>query len=138
MIRAALILLLAATPAWADSIEVPPSGLSRDAPATFTYRLDRPRSGNGTLAIEWSDVRGRLVERRTQAVTLTNGTAIDFTLDGQLDAPGDDQVQRGLLDLYSILKRFGWFWGAEFGREDAMHFEVGSRIVRDWINRGVF
>lgn len=66
------------------------------------------------------------------------GLAIDFTIGGQLDAPGDDQVQRGLLDLYSILKRFGWFWGAEFGREDAMHFEVGSRVVRDWIKRGVF
>ncbi|MBX7136082.1 MAG: M15 family metallopeptidase [Fimbriimonadaceae bacterium] len=66
------------------------------------------------------------------------GLAIDFTIDGQLDAPGDGQVQRGLLDLYSILKRFGWFWGAEFGREDAMHFEVGSRVVRDWIKRGLF
>lgn len=66
------------------------------------------------------------------------GLAIDFTFDGQLDAPGDDRVQQGLLDLYSILKRFGWFWGAEFGREDAMHFEVGSRVVRDWIKRGVF
>lgn len=68
----------------------------------------------------------------------TFGLAIDFTLAGALDEPGNDMCQRGLLELYSIMKSFGWFWGAEFGREDAMHFEVGSRVVRDWIARRVF
>lgn len=81
MIRAALFLLLSATPAWADSIDVPSPGLSRDAPVTFSYRLDRPLSGNGVLSIEWSDVHGRVVEQRAQAVTLTNGADIGFTLD---------------------------------------------------------
>lgn len=66
------------------------------------------------------------------------GLAIDFTLDGQLDVRGDRMVMAGLIRLYRVMKRFGWFWGAEFSVEDAMHFEVGSAVVRDWIRRGVF
>jgi hypothetical protein len=66
------------------------------------------------------------------------GLAIDFLIEGKLDRRGDGLTYEGLLELYSIMKRFGWFWGAEFGTEDAMHFEVGSRVVRDWIAKGVF
>ena len=66
------------------------------------------------------------------------GLAIDFYIEGKLDRRGDGKTYAGLLELYSIFKRFGWFWGAEFPTEDAMHFEVGSRVVRDWIAKGVF
>lgn len=66
------------------------------------------------------------------------GLAIDFTVEGKLDRRGDDLVYSGMLELYSIFKRFGWYWGAEFRTEDAMHFEVGSAVVRKWIADGVF
>ncbi|MBL8704649.1 MAG: beta-galactosidase [Rhodospirillales bacterium] len=65
----------------ADRIEVPAPGLARDRPASFTYHLDQPQTGTGMLAIEWSDVHGRVVERRRQPVTLTGGASIEFTLD---------------------------------------------------------
>lgn len=60
------------------------------------------------------------------------GLAIDYTLNGVLDVRGDGKVQRGLLDLYAIAKRFKLFWGAEFRVEDAMHFEASRELVRDW------
>jgi hypothetical protein len=41
-----------------------------------------------------------------------------------------------LLDLYGVMKGFGWFWGAEFRIEDGMHFEVGGEVIRQWINQG--
>jgi len=52
------------------------------------------------------------------------GFAIDLTLDGVLDARGDNKVQAGLLTLYKFFHRAGWFWGSEFPTEDAMHFEM--------------
>ena len=64
------------------------------------------------------------------------GMAIDFKIDGVLDPRGDGKVQRGLIDLYGVMKGFGWFWGAEFGIEDSMHFEVGGEVIRQWINQG--
>lgn len=64
------------------------------------------------------------------------GMAIDFTIDGVLDPRGDGRVQRGLLDLYGVMKGFGWFWGAEFRIEDSMHMEVGGEAIRQWINQG--
>jgi len=66
------------------------------------------------------------------------GLAIDFTLGGKLDDYGDGMTQKGLLDLYGILKGFGFYWGAEFGKEDAMHFEVCGEQVMAWIREGKF
>lgn len=66
------------------------------------------------------------------------GLAIDFTIGGVLDRRGDGLVQAGLVELYSVLKGDGWFWGAEFRVEDAMHFEVSYEVIRRWIAEGVF
>lgn len=66
------------------------------------------------------------------------GLAVDFTIHGELDNAGDGLVQTGLLELYKILKTMGWFWGVEFAKEDAMHFEVSSAVVRKWIKEGTF
>jgi hypothetical protein len=60
------------------------------------------------------------------------GTAIDLTLDGVLDARADKLVQEGLSRIAPIFNRHGWFWGAGFRVEDAMHFEVGDDLVRRW------
>lgn len=66
------------------------------------------------------------------------GLAVDFTIEGRLDTRGDGKVLRGMLELYAILKRFGWYWGAEFPVEDSMHFEVSAEKVAEWEKAGEF
>lgn len=90
----------------------------------------------GMLAVRMVRIRGRSLAGHPSNHSL--GLAIDFTLSGKLDVQGDRKVMRGLVDLYAIFKTFGWFWGAEFGTEDSMHFEIGSAVVRGWIKAGLF
>lgn len=66
------------------------------------------------------------------------GTAIDLTLEGQLDRRGDGQVQEGLTRIAPIFNRHGWFWGAGFRTEDAMHFECSDELIRKWATEGAF
>ena len=47
----------------------------------------------------------------------------------RLDPRGDDKVQRGLLAIYRYFHKHGWFWGAEFRVEDAMHFELSQEKI---------
>jgi hypothetical protein len=65
------------------------------------------------------------------------GTAIDLTLDGKLDPRGDGLVQKGLIDIAPIFNSHGWYWGAGFGTEDAMHFECGDAMIRSWAGAGL-
>jgi len=60
------------------------------------------------------------------------GTAIDLTVDGILDARGDDRIQFGLHLISTIFNTNGWYWGAGFPTEDAQHFEAGSALVQGW------
>lgn len=60
------------------------------------------------------------------------GTAIDFTLNGVLDLRGDNRVQIGLTLLASIMNQHGWYWGAAFRTEDAMHFEASQSLITQW------
>ncbi len=60
------------------------------------------------------------------------GTAIDFTLNDILDRRGDDQVQMGLTLIAPIMNQHGWYWGAAFRTEDAMHFEASRSLVTQW------
>lgn len=72
---------------------------------------------------------------RGSATAISNhswGTAIDLTLDGVLDTYGDDNVQYGLTLIAPIFNRHGWYWGAAFRKEDAMHFEGGRDLVERW------
>jgi hypothetical protein len=66
------------------------------------------------------------------------GTAIDVTLNGVLDRRGDGKVQAGLTLIAPIFNSKGWFWGAAFGTEDAMHFEVSEQLIRKWHSEGRF
>jgi hypothetical protein len=82
----------------------------------------------------------RLV-RNTTTHAISNhswGTAIDLTLDGILDTRGDNLVQEGLTRMAPIFNRHGWFWGAGFATEDAMHFEAGDALIRQWQADGEF
>jgi len=60
------------------------------------------------------------------------GTAIDLTIDGVLDARGNDTMQFGLTLIAPIFNRHGWYWGAGFRTEDAMHFEAGKALIEHW------
>ncbi len=64
------------------------------------------------------------------------GTAIDLTLEGKLDRRGDNRTQVGLLELYPIFNRHGFYWGAAFPTEDAMHFEASDDLVHEWSRTG--
>jgi len=66
------------------------------------------------------------------------GTAVDLTLEGVLDRRGDDRVQVGLARIAPVFNRHGWYWGAGFRTEDAMHFEVGDDQIRAWHAAGMF
>ena len=60
------------------------------------------------------------------------GTAIDLTLCGRLDTRGNRKVFAGLALIAPIFNRHGWYWGAKFRTEDAMHFEVGKAKLLSW------
>jgi hypothetical protein len=82
----------------------------------------------------------RLV-RNTTTNAISNhswGSAIDLTLDGVLDTRGDNLVQEGLTRIAPIFNQHGWFWGAGFRTEDAMHFEAGDALIRQWHDDGAF
>ncbi|MEN3110930.1 M15 family metallopeptidase [Uliginosibacterium paludis] len=63
------------------------------------------------------------------------GTAIDFTLNGALDRRGDGRVQLGLSLMAPIMNQHGWYWGAAFRTEDAMHFEASQGLILRWASQ---
>lgn len=75
----------------------------------------------------------RLVRGSSTAISNHSwGTAIDFKLNGILDRRGDNQVQLGLTLIASIMNQHGWYWGAAFRTEDAMHFEASRMLISQW------
>lgn len=66
------------------------------------------------------------------------GAAIDINLGGDLDAQGNNKTQRGLLILSSYFNAAGWYWGAAFPVEDAMHFEASKSLLARWKAAGEF
>src|SRR5438067_8345592 len=79
-------LLLATLAVWvggaaaADELLLPNS-MERNQPADCAYRFDKGLTGRGSLNIEWSDVVGRLVERRRIPVDLAAPPEVVFSLD---------------------------------------------------------
>ena len=45
-------------------------------------------------------------------------------------------TQFGLVVLAEFFNDAGWYWGAGYGREDSMHFEVGEALLRQWVADG--
>jgi len=64
------------------------------------------------------------------------GTAIDLKINGKLDKPYNKKVQYGLALLAPIFNKHGWFWGAAFHNEDAMHFEISQEKMLEWEAEG--
>jgi len=65
------------------------------------------------------------------------GLAVDINIDGYLDTLGDGKTQLGLTLLADFFKKEGWIWGAAFGREDSMHFEVSREKLEQWRRLGL-
>ena len=76
----ATVAVLVGGAAAADEL-VLPKLMERNRPADFAYRFDKGLTGRGSLDIEWSDVVGRLVERRRIPVDLPEAPEVVFSLD---------------------------------------------------------
>lgn len=89
-----------------------------------------PRLGSaGMLCCRYRKIKGAVVKKRSNH---SFGTAIDLTIDKQLDKQGDGTAFRGLLILAKYFNAAGWYWGATFPTEDAMHFEVSQELLKKW------
>jgi hypothetical protein len=64
------------------------------------------------------------------------GLAVDINIDGHLDTLGDGKSQLGLILVSEFFQKAGWYWGAGFGREDSMHFEVSREKLEQWRRLG--
>jgi hypothetical protein len=64
------------------------------------------------------------------------GLAVDLNIDSYLDTLGDGYTQLGLTILADFFRDAGWIWGAAFGREDSMHFEVSRELLEHWRAEG--
>lgn len=81
----------------------------------------------------------RYVRGSTSAISNHSwGCAIDLTLEGKLDFRGDSKVQKGLKAIHPIFNNHGYYWGAAFRTEDAMHFEVSRQLLLKWHKAGMF
>ncbi|TDK46878.1 M15 family peptidase [Antarcticimicrobium luteum] len=65
------------------------------------------------------------------------GMALDLNIDGHLDNLADGKTQLGLTILADFFRAEGWVWGAGFGREDSMHFEVSREMLDEWLEAGL-
>jgi hypothetical protein len=87
----------------------------------------------GMLCCRFKKINGTIVRDPSNH---SFGTAVDLKLGGVLDRQGDNLVMRGLLILAKYLQAHGWYWGASFPTEDAMHFEVARETLLKWRDAG--
>ncbi|MCW1917930.1 M15 family metallopeptidase [Rhodobacter sp. KR11] len=85
----------------------------------------------GTICARW--IRGST----TSVSSHSFGTAIDLNIDGVLDTLGDGRTQLGLTIMSDFFNADGWVWGAAYGREDSMHFEVSEDKIKEWVAAGL-
>ena len=79
----------------------------------------------------------RFVRGSTTSVSAHSfGLAVDLNIDGILDSLGDGRTQLGLTILSDFFNADGWVWGAAYGREDSMHFEVSKEQIEKWVTEG--
>lgn len=84
---------------------------------------------------------GSLCVRRIRGTTNRTSThsfglAVDLNIDGHLDNLADGKTQLGLTILADFFQEEGWVWGAGYGREDSMHFEVSRQQLEAWRAEG--
>jgi peptidoglycan hydrolase-like protein with peptidoglycan-binding domain len=102
------------------------------------YPLLRSR---GMLVCRWTRAKAGEPPPPASKRSISNhswGCAIDIAI-GQgknaLDSRGDNKVQHGLNLIAPIFNSHGWYWGAAFKIEDAMHFEVGVDLLQTFLGK---
>ena len=85
---------------------------------------------SGSLCVRF--VRGST----SSASSHSFGLSLDLNIDGILDTLGDGRTQLGLTILSDFFNADGWVWGAAYGREDSMHFEVSRETIEKWVAEG--
>lgn len=85
---------------------------------------------SGSLCVR--QIRGTVGRTSTHSF----GLAVDLNIDGRLDTLGDGKTQLGLTILADFFNAEGWAWGAAWGREDSMHFEVSQQMLEQWRKEG--
>ncbi|MEM7440302.1 MAG: M15 family metallopeptidase [Pseudomonadota bacterium] len=89
-------------------------------------------ASSGSLCVR--NIRGTTGARPS---THAYGLSVDLNIDGQLDNFTDGKTQLGLVILADFFKKEGWYWGAGFGREDSMHFQVSKEKIDQWLRQGL-
>ncbi len=80
-IQSLLLAVALATASAAGEIILPSPALERDSVIQATYRTNGLATGRGELAINWTDVHGRLVDDRKISFDLTDEDRVGFPLD---------------------------------------------------------
>src|SRR2546427_2125695 len=57
--------IVSAVPAFAGEILLPSASLERTGPVQLIYKTVWPSSGQGQLSIKWTDVNGRVIDRKS-------------------------------------------------------------------------
>jgi hypothetical protein len=66
------------------------------------------------------------------------GGAIDLYCGNDGVVPlGRPETHAGVLACYKYFHAEGWYWGAEFSRADAMHYELSEQLVARWQDSGL-
>ena len=120
-------LCFSAVHAFADQIIIPAEGLPRDRVIDLHYRLEKPGTGTGHLSLEWSDVLGRIVDRREATLQFRHARDAWFQLDMRRAVAIQNHLRahlsfRGVTDLGTLDRR----------ESDTEVSFVARPDVRDW------
>jgi D-alanyl-D-alanine carboxypeptidase len=122
--------------------DVGPIRVSMLKPAVESMRrvFEKIKATDATLYDRISTAGALCVRRirgsQNSVSTHAFGLAVDLNIDGVLDTLGDGKTQLGLTIIADFFQEEGWFWGASFGREDSMHFEVSREMITTWRAEG--
>jgi hypothetical protein len=76
----------------------------------------------------------RLIRGSTRSYSIHSwGAAIDLYFGSGVVPLGRPLTHVGVLRAYPYFHNAGFYWGAEFKRADAMHFEVSKEKLQEWI-----
>jgi hypothetical protein len=125
---ASCALLLAAAGLCAGAeLRLPSPALERDRPVIAVYRTGAQATGKGELTLEWTDLLGRVVERRKIPVELNDEAEIRFPLDLRRAVAMENELHAHL-SLEGVNKK-----GEKDSREEdaTLHF-VAKPAARRW------
>jgi hypothetical protein len=122
-----VVFLAAAGHCGGAELRLPSLSLERDRPVVAVFRTALQATGKGELALEWTDVLGRVVERRKMPVDLTDETEIRFPLDLRRAVAMENELHAHL-SLEGVNKK----GEKDHREEDASVRFVAKPAVRRW------